>query len=295
MAETAHLPRHNQEIDPSLYDLKDDEKTFFKQLTGIEDEDELKEHALNIQKEAFAIYPYRCIHGFRFLTMKISRLPAYKEALALGHNRKGTILLDLGCCFGNDPRKAMVDGFPAEQIVASDLRQEFWELGHKLFKDDQSTLPITFVPGDIFDDNFLKTGAPSPTLKEGEETVTSLQSLNLTNSLNPLAGKVSVIHTSSFFHLFNEPQQLIVARKLAGLLSLEPGSIIFGSHVGGVEHGLVKETVYGMPRFRHSKESFKDLWEREVFKNGDIVCDTSQSKQRPGDGRWMIVWSVKRI
>jgi hypothetical protein len=30
--------------------------------------------------------------------MKISRMPVYKDALALGANRKGAIMLDIGCC-----------------------------------------------------------------------------------------------------------------------------------------------------------------------------------------------------
>lgn len=301
MAETTSTspPQYKLELDPNLYSLEDDEKAFLKQLTRIENEAELKEHVLNIQKEAFAVHPYPCIHSFRFLNMKISRLPAYKDVLALGQNRKGAILLDLGCCFGNDPRKAVVDGFPAEQIIASDLRQEFWDLGHRFFKDDASTLPLTFVPGDIFNDDFLKVGAPSPTLKEGEGTFTSpiLGTLNLTDSLNPLVGKVSAIHTSSFFHLFDEPQQLIIARKLAGLLSPEPGSIILGSHVGGIEQGRVEEKTLGLQRrrFNHSGESFKEMWEREVFRDGEFVCDTSHSKARSGDGRWLLTWSVKRI
>jgi len=301
MAKPTSPPQYKLVLDPTLYNLKDDEKAFFKQLTGIKDEDKLKEHALNIQREAFAIHPYPCIHGFRFLSMKISRLPAYKDVIALGQNRKGAILLDLGCCFGNDPRKAVADGFPAEQVVASDLEPEFWELGHKLFKDDPSTLPITFIPGDIFDDNFIKAGAPFPTLKQGAEPFTSpsLKALYLTNSLNPLTGKVSAIHTSFFFHLFDEPLQLTIARKLASLLSPEPGSIIFGNHVGtrSAVKGTAEENVHGMTRarFRHSKDSFKEMWEREVFKDGEVVCDTSHSEPRPEDGFFIIIWSVKRL
>jgi hypothetical protein len=74
-------------LDPSLYNLKDDEKAFLKHMTKIEDEEELKEHVLSVQQQAFEVgfysllsgapynapqyhqvHPYPCIQGFRFLT-----------------------------------------------------------------------------------------------------------------------------------------------------------------------------------------------------------------------------------
>jgi len=61
-------------------------------------------------------------------------MPAYKDVLKLGQERKGATLLDVGCCFGNDVRKVAADGFPVEQIIASDLKREFWDLGHVLFR-----------------------------------------------------------------------------------------------------------------------------------------------------------------
>lgn len=42
-------------LDPSLYSLKGDELESFKQLTGIGDDEELKEHILAVQREAFAV------------------------------------------------------------------------------------------------------------------------------------------------------------------------------------------------------------------------------------------------
>ena len=53
--------------------------------------------------------------------LKISRFPAYKDLLRLGIERKGALFLDLGCCVGNDVRKAVADGFPVTQALASDL------------------------------------------------------------------------------------------------------------------------------------------------------------------------------
>jgi len=287
-------------LDPELYkNLKEDEIAFLKQLTKIDDDEELKKHVLAIQHEAFDLFPYPCIQGFRFLILKIAKMPIYGEILKLGKERKGAILLDIGCCFGNDPRKAAIDGFPAEQIIASDIQPGFWDLGHKLFKSDPSDFPITFVPGDIFDDNLVKAAGPVPTVAPGvSDEWPRVKDLKLTNSLNPLLGKIAAIHAAAFFHLFDdEEKQAIVAHKLAALLSAESGSIIFGSHAGSPTKGRkATEQLTGgsvFETFCHSPESWKELWEKEVFTNGEVVCDAKNYDF--GGDRWLLVWTVTRI
>ena len=76
--------------------------------------------------------------------MQISRAPAYTQLLELGRARPGAIFLEIGCCcefityqsyaneadsrsvlnleVGSDMRKAVADGFPIQNCVASDLR-----------------------------------------------------------------------------------------------------------------------------------------------------------------------------
>jgi len=247
-------------LDPALYYIHPDEAVFIKGLTKIQDDEELKHHILTVQKEAFNVFPYPCIHGFRFLSLKISWLPGYAEALTMGAKRRNAILLDLGCCFGNDARKAAVDGFPMKQVLASDIRPEFWELGNKLYKSDGSSPGIQFVSGDILDDSFVKAGpvARSSQPSNNQEFIyPELSSLHLTDSLNPLARRLSVIHASWFFHLFDEETQILIAKKLATLLSPEPGSIILGSQSGWASKGNHTTIVNGLPitHFCHSPES----------------------------------------
>lgn len=43
------------DLDPSLYHLDPDELEFFKVQTGIQDEEELKEHIIAIQAEAWKV------------------------------------------------------------------------------------------------------------------------------------------------------------------------------------------------------------------------------------------------
>ena len=78
---------------------------------------------------------------------------------------------------GNDARKAIADGFPVHNVIASDLEEgtethmsialvtydvilEFWRLGHTLFKSSAETLPVPFIPGDAFNEAFLKQVPP---------------------------------------------------------------------------------------------------------------------------------------
>jgi hypothetical protein len=75
-------------LDERLYDLSDEESSFFKQQTGIQDDDELKAHIIQVQAEAYKVcnrearqsqdgnsclviskqvYPYPCIRLFHFV------------------------------------------------------------------------------------------------------------------------------------------------------------------------------------------------------------------------------------
>ncbi|KAI0336237.1 hypothetical protein GY45DRAFT_1316357 [Cubamyces sp. BRFM 1775] len=290
-------------LDPSLYSIEDDALEFMKASTGIQDPEELKKHILAVQEEAYAIFPYPCIRRFSFISMKLGRLPAYKQLLALGKEREGAIFLDIGCCVGNDIRKAAYDGYPVENIVASDLHPEYWDLGHKLFNTTRETFPVPFVPGDAFDPAHL---APVPPFYSPPDT--PVPELKTLTSLNPLRGHVSVIHTSAFFHLFGEEQQAQLAQAVAGLLSPEPGSMILGLHVGLPEKGFrpgKRGRVHdGEPMFCHSPESWKELWDGQVFKKGTVKVEAfiHQIERKdlanvPGaeTTSHLLVWSVTRL
>lgn len=43
-------------LDPSMYKLEKDEAAFFKQVTGIKDDEELKQHILRVQTEAYEVW-----------------------------------------------------------------------------------------------------------------------------------------------------------------------------------------------------------------------------------------------
>ncbi|KAG9120534.1 hypothetical protein FRC07_003932, partial [Ceratobasidium sp. 392] len=197
---------------------------------------------------------------------------------------------------GNDVRKAALDGYPMKNIVATDLRRDFWDLGFKLFKDDPTTFPVPFLQGDFFSNDFLNPTA--------SKSVVRPDLLKL-NSLTDLLGHVDVIHASAFFHLFSEEDQRKIAERCVALLSRVPGATIFGSHVGGLEPGIY-DNIGGANRkmFCHSPQSWETLW-KELFGETPIhVVATLEDKETKsplmchgplaGERRSMI-WSVTAV
>ncbi|KAJ3716033.1 hypothetical protein C8R42DRAFT_588942 [Lentinula raphanica] len=301
----------NKTISIDQLALNKDELAFYQRQTGIQDEIKLKEHIIEIAQKALEIYSYHCIRTFGFLRFRILRAQSgYKQLLTLGSTRPRAFFLDLGCCFGNDLRKAIEDGFPPQNIIASDLRADFWNFGHELFNSDPSTFPVTFVQGNVLDDSFITIQSPLNSVHDLSNASTdsdlsslSLQSLlSLTSnsypepqSLNPLRGYLSAIHTSAFFHLFDQAEQILIAKKLASILSPLPGSIIFGSQIGadvpmeGVRNGS------GTLFYRHSPDSWKEMWEKEVFGGKANMIRVEAGISRDSERRETIWWTVTRL
>ncbi|KAF8510352.1 hypothetical protein BU17DRAFT_55447 [Hysterangium stoloniferum] len=295
-------------LDPTLYKMKAEEAVFMKDQTGIKGDEELKNHILTVQAEAYAIYPYPCIRRMSFLTFKLAGYPAYETVLKIGKERPNAVFLDLGCCFGNDARKAVADGYPIQNVLLSDLQPRFYDLGHRLFKTDQNTYPIHFLQGDILDADFLSpaSGVISTQI-EGQPP-----SLDTLTSLIPLQRHISVIHISSLFHLFDESQQHKLAHSLGALLSPLPGSIILGSQVGAPDE---QDESWGrerkdfsrvLPGFAHSPASWEAMWVGEdgVFKPEEVVIDIranlsyaeNPARARRGESNefFFLTWSITR-
>lgn len=161
-------------------------------------------------------------------------------------------------------------------------------MGHKLFKSTPETFPALFIQGDVFDSNFI-SAEPICYTEKGTTQQPDLSSLQ---SLTPLHGHISAIHASSLFHLFDEAQQTILASRLGSLLSPVPGSIIFGSHGGLHEKG---EFVGfgGRKMFCHSSQTWKDLWDGQIFTRGSVQVEATISEPHPGF--LLLIWSVKRL
>ncbi|KAF5367047.1 hypothetical protein D9758_004050 [Tetrapyrgos nigripes] len=283
-------------IDIASVQLDAEELAFLKSQTGIQDEHVLLQRISAIGSKAFnEVYRYGCIGNFAFAKFRISRNPAYVHALELGNTRPGAIMLDIGCCFGHDLRKAAADGFPVQNMVASDLRPDFWALGHELFRSTPETFPVAFILGDAFDSSFIADRKPflqcSDIINERPADLRSL-----TSSLTPLQGHCSIIHASALFHLFDEDRQQVLGERLGSLLSPLPGSVIFGVHRALVDGAGVVTNMRNEKVYFHSVESWKKLWDGGVFPSGAVkVQGDLVPRMRDGQQQWMIRWSVTRV
>lgn len=176
---------------------------------------------------------------------------------------------------------------------------DFWEIGHQVFKSTPETFPVKFMAGDVFDDSFLKLGPIAAESLQNQGPV----DLSSQTTLTSLRGRFSAIHASFFFHLFSEEQQTELAHRLRSLLSPEPGSIIFGIHIGRPEKGLRIEDRGPNQRVRifgHSPESWNGIWD-DAFGGGKVEANAFLQKRaelKPltkYEANYLLVWSVKRL
>lgn len=192
---------------------------------------------LCLQRErAWQIFPFPCIGRMRFLDFSLSTMPSYEKILSsLSSKEDPKTLLDVGCCFGQDLRKLIVDGAPASQIVGVELKPEFIDLSYDLFMD-RKTYEGRFVAGDIFEDT------PG-------------------SAMNALDGTIDIVHIASFLHLFGWDEQIKAAVRLVGFLKKKPGTMILGRQLGSSKPGEYPHPAGAAGvTYSHNQETFQELW-----------------------------------
>lgn len=169
---------------------------------------------------------------------------------------------------------------PSTSLYGSDLQASFIDLGYELFLDSD-TLRSTFVAADVFDESAV-------------------------NPLRALEGKLDVIHSSSFFHLFDYEQQKAIARTVVGLLKPQGGSLLVGRQVGNFEAGEKEHGTGGGGKvFRHDGRTWRKMWEevgRETGTRWEVEAELREwDGMRMGGKRWNVegtgrlVFSVRRV
>jgi hypothetical protein len=181
------------------------------------------------------------------------------------------------------------------------LPADFWKYGHELFKSSPDSFPAGFVAGDAFSHEIIRPCHPF----YADPLTTRPENLQNLESLTPLQGHISVIHASSLFHLFNEEKQETLARRFASLLSPQPGSVIFGSHGCLPEKGTRYDLIPNHPLFCHGPESWKALWDGQVFKKGSVRVDVGVKlvkrsrvqlfNENKNTKFYLLTWSVTRL
>ncbi len=156
----------------------------------------------------------------------------------------GGKLLDVGCMFGQDMRKLVHEGAPVGSVYGTDLREEYFELGYKLFRDEGIIPADHFVKADI--------------MESGGE-------------LSRFEGEMDVVANKDLMHCFNYAAQIELAIRFVKLLRPQAGARVVGQVVGHVRAGefVTEYQGSGLARmFLHNEESFKRLWEEVGERTG---------------------------
>ncbi len=163
-------------------------------------------------------------------------MPSYDQILSnLSRKDDPQTLLDVGCCFGQDLRKLLVDGAPGSQLVGAELKPEFIDLGYDLFKD-RETFAGRFVTGDVLDDTSAST-------------------------LKALDGTIDIVHAASFLHLFGWNDQVKAAVRLVAFLKDKTGTMILGRQVGSSRPGESSHAAGAAgTTYSHDPKTFRKLW-----------------------------------
>lgn len=180
---------------------------------------------------------YPCIGQWAFLMTRTPDLPCYKDMITRLKN--GASILDLGCCFGQDLRHLAADGAPTQQMYASDIVPEFWDISFDLYRDTNS-MKARFLEADILDQ-------ASPHTK--------------------MHGKMDILLVNQVFHLFDWDTQVKAAKNMVALS--RPGTWMVGYQIGSVIGRAVpvRTTTGGTigaagstSKFYHNPDTWQDIW-----------------------------------
>ncbi|KAF2126781.1 hypothetical protein P153DRAFT_296666 [Dothidotthia symphoricarpi CBS 119687] len=260
-----------------LTDLRPEARELFEKYSNVEP-NEVVSHIQQFRDEAFAIFPYPCLGRWGFLDLSISQSPSYSEVL--DRVKKGELLLDIGCCVGQDLRKLIHDGAPSGNTYGSDLKSSFWNIGYDLFLD-KASLKTKFIEADIFDAN---------------------------SGLQQLDSRVDIVHAASFFHLFDWDQQVQAAKRTVQLLRPVSGSLIIGRQAGTIQSRDFEGTrLPGNKRYSHNPESLARMWKQVGDETGtEWTVDATFGDQNPlermggstdpstSDVRWLY-FAIRRV
>lgn len=155
--------------------------------------------------------------------------PVYPEVFARA--KAGETVVDIGTFIGHDLRRLVFDGAPSDNLWGIDIVNHF-DVGFDFFQDREHW------KGRFIEADFL--------------------TVETSNILQPLRGKVDIIFLASVLHQWDWKGQLNAAAMLAYFT--KPGSLIVGLQMGKPVAGEVTTGELKVPLFLHTPESFANLW-----------------------------------
>ncbi|PMB64554.1 Methyltransferase ausD [Beauveria bassiana] len=195
---------------------------------------DIDSHLLRIRKLAWDVSRQPFIGRWRFLQLAEPLDPYYQQVLfRLTLPKSKDCILDIGCGFGQALRQLRADGVAGSKLFGADIESRFISLGYDLFRD-KDTLEATFLSGDLLDPDDER--------------------------LDMLAGRFTIVHADSFFHLMSWTEQLYAAKRLIVWLRKDTNNgFIYGKHAGTIHPAEV--ALAGSRPYLHNRQSFQRLWD----------------------------------
>jgi len=228
-------------------ELTDDSFEFISAYTKTPNIQQLREHVISL-KESIAeqLHVYRCIEGNMFLNPRIMRhATAYNKVKQIWEenykNGQAFKFADVGCCFGTDTRKLLLDGVRPEDVYAIDIHDGYWNFGYDLFKD-KDTLKVNTLFTDVSVPEYAETHAD-------------------------LINKFNVVYTGAVLHVFAKDEAETFVRNIFKMLV--SGGVYFGSTGVAIEptQTTVSTPKKDKKRFLHSPDSLEELFKEVGFVN----------------------------
>ena len=149
--------------------------------------------------------------------------------------------------FAPDLRYLAHKGAPTESMYAFDIEPQFFDLGFQFYNDADRW------KGEFFAANGL------------EELDAS--------SLGQLKGKIDIIWSPKFLHLWDRPHQIEVAARMVSFLKPQPGSLFCGSQNGlpEAEEAPIAEGAFAGQQksfFLGNADTIKEIWNEVAARTG---------------------------
>ncbi|KAF4969554.1 hypothetical protein FSARC_3237 [Fusarium sarcochroum] len=193
-------------------------------------------HLHTIRDRAWAVASFPCVGMWSFTNLEYMQDPQFETITSrLKDEGSDDVFLDVACGLGQVLRKLAADGVDPKKLYGTDILSEYLDLGFDLFKDRDYFDQSHFIAADLIQHD---------------------------KALARLDGKVTLIHASNLFHLFDWEQQVQISQNIVKLFKCQhEGVLLFGWQIGRLDPGTFTAYKTGNTRYLHNLSSLQTLWD----------------------------------